>query len=137
MKHSGRDCAPSRSRSVGKRIGRGPNTSSRSLWGQVVNVLPAPIVVVDAEGSIVAMNEAFRNQVRESAGEVRMQITDLGDNLMAAIRTAASGSQTQIYRTSSSWGLVFDCRRLDEQAGLVALIAAARPSRASSLGGSV
>jgi len=92
----------------------------------VVNVLRAPIVVVDAEGSIVAMNEAFRNQVRENAGGVRVEITDLGDNLMAAIRTAAAGSPRQIYWTSSSWGLVFDCRCLDEQAGLVALIGAAR-----------
>lgn len=137
MKRTARDCVPSHSRSVGKRNGRGPNPNSRSLWGQVVNVLRAPIVVVDAEGSIVAMNEAFRNQVRENAGEVRIEITDLGDNLMAAIRTAASGSPTQIYRTSSSWGLVFDCRRLDVQAGLVALIAAGRPSKTSGLGGSV
>jgi PAS domain-containing protein len=136
VKRSGRDWAPPRSRAAGHRIGRGYNAKAPSLWRQVVEALPAPIAVVDTQGCIIAMNEAFRSRVRRGAGNSQMEIDDLDDNLMAAIRTAAWGPPSQVYRSSSAWGVLFECRRLEEQAGLVALIAEAIPSKASYPAGS-
>ncbi|HSS92904.1 MAG TPA: PAS domain-containing protein [Candidatus Dormibacteraeota bacterium] len=105
------------------------------MWRQVFETLPAPIAVVDAQGGILAMNEAFRESVQRGAGAGEMEIEDLGDDLMATIRTAACGPASEVYRTTSSWGALLDCRLLDEQAGLVALIAEPRPKTATCRGG--
>jgi PAS domain-containing protein len=136
MQRNSRDGAPQRTRSVGHPSGRGPDTNSPSVWRQVFETLPAPIAVVDAQRGILAMNEAFRDSVQRSAGAGEMEIGDLGDDLIAIIRTAASGPPSEVYRTQSSWGVLLDCRRLDERAGLVALIAEPGPKKATYRGGS-
>jgi PAS domain-containing protein len=136
MQRNSRDGAPQRTRPVGRPSGRGPDTKAPSVWRQVFETLPAPIAVVDAQGGIVAMNEAFRDSVQRGAGAGEMEIEDLGDDLIAIIRTVASGPPSEVYRTKSSWGVVLDCRRLDEQAGLVALIAEPGPKTATCRGGS-
>jgi hypothetical protein len=84
------------------------------VWRQIVEALSAPIAVADSQGCLIATNRAFRDAVEPGAA------TDHA--LIRAIRDAAASSSTSVYYAGSAAGVRFDCRRLEDEPGLVALI---------------
>jgi PAS domain-containing protein len=99
-----------------------PIPVSTPVWRQVLEGLPVPIAVADAQACIVAMNPAFRLLIapRDCGDQIRVDPED--DGLIIAIRTAAAGPPSAVYQAASTRGVCFECRRLDDDGDLVALI---------------
>jgi PAS domain-containing protein len=101
-----------------RRAAHGSIAMEAPVWRQIVEALPAPIAVADSQGCLIATNRAFRDAVEPGAATDHALIRAIRD---AAASSAASPSAS-VYYTGSAAGVRFDCRRLEDEPGLVALI---------------
>jgi PAS domain-containing protein len=108
---------------AGTPCGRKAARNRQSLLHFVVETLPNAVAVVDTEGRVVAANKAFR--ARTVAGGVSdyTDLNHLGVDLTPAVRAAAEATSSVAIRTLDDSGNRFDCRRLNGEGSLVALIA--------------
>lgn len=87
------------------------------LWRQIVEQFPAPIAVASEDGTVVAMNRAFRMVVHRDRADRR-----LDRRLAPAILCASASRALVICRCPIVPGYCFECRQVDGDGGLVALI---------------
>lgn len=119
-------CARSTAAPGGRPRGRVPAESS-SLLHVVVESLPNAVAVVDTEGRVFAMNRAFRAR-GSSAGTRCEDLSHLGGAFMAAVRAAAAGHSPAVaIQICDESGTRFECRCIDPDNPLVAVIADAEP----------
>jgi PAS domain-containing protein len=93
---------PPRSRRAGRPVGHASLACAEPVWREIVDALPAPIAVTNADGCIVAANAAFRSAL-EPRGEGEPFYVDGADVVLIL------------------GGVRFVCHRLDD-VGHVALI---------------
>lgn len=92
---------------------RASRTAPEPLWHQIVEQFPAPIAVASMGGSVLAMNRALRTAVREDGVE----------QLFApAIQCASAARIPVICCCPIVPGYCFECRKVDDEGDLVALI---------------
>ena len=89
----------------------------------VVDSLPNAVAVVDTEGRVFAMNEAFRARAKATDTSGELGPDHFGVALMAGVRAAAGSSPSVAIQVLDESGNRFDCRCLDRYNPLVAVVA--------------